>query len=80
MQEVEGVNHTKAKIKALEPKKFDEVRSATELKNFIWDIEQYFKAAKIPEAERVSMTTMFRQGMLMKEQREIFSTQHCVDG
>ncbi|KAI9178183.1 hypothetical protein LWI28_023646 [Acer negundo] len=42
-----------SKIKVLEPKHFQGSRNAKELKNLLWDIEQYFKAAKIPSKEQI---------------------------
>ena len=32
------------KVKVLEPKPFNGARSAKDLENFLWDMEQYFKA------------------------------------
>ena len=29
------------------------------MENFRWDIENYFKAAKVQDAEKVSVTTMY---------------------
>ena len=37
------------KVKVPEPKSFNGSRNAKELENFLWDVEQYFKAAKVPE-------------------------------
>ncbi|KAL5760398.1 hypothetical protein ACOSP7_018912 [Xanthoceras sorbifolium] len=39
-------------IKVPEPKHFKGSRNAKELENFLWDMEQYFWAAKIPEREQ----------------------------
>ncbi|KAL5825619.1 hypothetical protein ACOSQ3_021682 [Xanthoceras sorbifolium] len=39
-------------IKVPEPKHFNGSRNAEELENFLWDIEQYFRAAKIPERKQ----------------------------
>ena len=50
------------KVKIPEPKPFHGVRSAKDLENFIWDIETYFKAACIPEGEKVTMTSMYLAG------------------
>ncbi|KAL5865808.1 hypothetical protein ACOSQ3_003322 [Xanthoceras sorbifolium] len=41
-----------ALIKVPEPKHFNGNRNAKELENFLWDIEQYFRAARIPEREQ----------------------------
>ena len=38
-----------SKVKVPEPKSFNGSRNAKELENFLWDVEQYFKAAKVPE-------------------------------
>lgn len=40
-----------AKINVLEPKPFGAMHSAKELENFLWDVEQYFKAAQVPKEE-----------------------------
>src|SRR5262249_7140356 len=37
-------------------------RNAKELENFLWDMEQYFKAARVPETEKVTLTTMYLAG------------------
>ena len=34
-------------------------RNAKELENFLWDIEQFFKAAHVLETELVSITSMY---------------------
>ena len=47
------------KVKVLEPKHFNGARSAKDLENFVWDIEQYFKAAKVPDQEKVTITSMY---------------------
>ncbi|CAL9019770.1 unnamed protein product, partial [Prunus brigantina] len=36
------------------PKAYVDERSSKELENFLWDMKQYFKAAKIPDAEEGS--------------------------
>ena len=38
-----------SKVKIPEPKAFSGARSAKELENFIWDMEQYFTTAVVPE-------------------------------
>ena len=53
------VNEPRGKMKVPEPKAFDGTRSSKELENFIWDMENYFAAAKIPDAEKVMITTMY---------------------
>ncbi|TMX04596.1 hypothetical protein EJD97_006977 [Solanum chilense] len=47
------------RMMVLEPKSYNGVRSAKELENFLWDIENYFKAAKVQDAEKVSVATMY---------------------
>ncbi|KAJ4716602.1 hypothetical protein OWV82_011594 [Melia azedarach] len=51
-----------SKIKVSEPRYFEGARDAKELENFLWDMEQYFKAAKVPYNEQVSITTMYLRG------------------
>ena len=40
-----------SKIRVPDPKTFGGDRDAKELENFVWDMEQYFKASKIPTTE-----------------------------
>ncbi|VVA37693.1 Hypothetical predicted protein [Prunus dulcis] len=47
------------KIKVPEPKAYVGERSAKKLTNFVWDMEQYFKATKVSNAERVFITSMY---------------------
>ena len=47
------------KVKVLEPKSFNGARSAKDLENFLWDMEQYFKAARVPDQEMVTNTSMY---------------------
>ncbi|KAK4391961.1 hypothetical protein Sango_1973900 [Sesamum angolense] len=51
-----------SKVKVPDPKPFGGARSAKELENFMWDMETYFQAARIPEAEKVSITSMYLTG------------------
>ncbi|KAL0421145.1 UNVERIFIED_CONTAM: hypothetical protein Slati_3137400 [Sesamum latifolium] len=51
-----------SKVKVLDPKAFGGERSAKELENFLWDMETYFQAAKLPDAEKVSITSMYLTG------------------
>ncbi|WKA05087.1 hypothetical protein VitviT2T_023072 [Vitis vinifera] len=44
------------------PKGFNGNRNAKELENFLWDIEQFFKAAHVPDGEKVSITSMYLTG------------------
>ena len=50
------------KVRVPEPKGFDGARSAKELENFLWDMEQFFKAARVTDEEKVSITGMFLLG------------------
>ena len=34
-------------------------RNAKELENFLWDMEQFFKVAHVPDDEKVSITSMY---------------------
>ncbi|KAL0410510.1 UNVERIFIED_CONTAM: hypothetical protein Slati_3640700 [Sesamum latifolium] len=47
-----------SKVKVPDPKAFGGERSANELENFLWDMEIYFQAAKVPDAEKVSITSL----------------------
>ena len=47
------------KVKVPEPKSFGRARSAKELENFLWDMEQYFKVARIWNDEKVLITSMY---------------------
>ncbi|KAK3212306.1 hypothetical protein Dsin_017012 [Dipteronia sinensis] len=51
-----------SKIKVPEPKKFNGSRNVKELENFLLDMEQYFKAVKISEKEKVNITSMYLSG------------------
>ncbi|KAL0446348.1 UNVERIFIED_CONTAM: hypothetical protein Slati_1762700 [Sesamum latifolium] len=51
-----------SKVRVPDPKPFGCERSAKELKNFLWDMKAYFKAAKVPDAEKVSITSMYLTG------------------
>ena len=37
-------------------------RSAKELETFLWDMEQFFKAAQVADEEKVSITGMYLMG------------------
>lgn len=50
------------KLRVPEPKQFGGTRSAKELENFLWDMEQYFRAARVAETEQVTITSMFLIG------------------
>ncbi|KAG6479323.1 hypothetical protein ZIOFF_062786 [Zingiber officinale] len=49
-------------VRVPEPKSFGGMRSAKELENFLWDMEQYFVAAKVPETEKVTISSMYLIG------------------
>ena len=51
------VPHTKVKVS--KPKPFNGARNAKDLENFLWDMEQYFKAARVPSQEIVTITSMY---------------------
>lgn len=51
-----------SKEKVPEPKPFGGAQSAKKVENFIWDMEQYFRTAHIPEGEQVKFTSMYLAG------------------
>ena len=59
MRDLPREEEVATKVKVLEPKHFNGARSAKDLENFVWDIEQYFKAAKVPDQEKVTITSMY---------------------
>ena len=50
------------KVRVLEPKGFDGTRSAKELENFLWDMEQFLRAAQVADEEKVFITGMYLMG------------------
>ncbi|KAK9168819.1 hypothetical protein Syun_000959 [Stephania yunnanensis] len=52
----------KSRTKVPEPKKFSGKRSAKELENFIWDMEQYFATVGMEESQKVVLTSMYPEG------------------
>ncbi|KAL6312753.1 hypothetical protein AAG906_020640 [Vitis piasezkii] len=50
------------KVRVPKPKGFNGNRNAKELKNFLWDIEQFFKVAHVSDGEKVSITNMYLTG------------------
>lgn len=48
----ESRGHSVKKVKVYEHSPFVGVRSAKELENFLWDIEQYFTIARTLEGQR----------------------------
>ena len=53
-------NHSKFKVP--EPKSFGGSRNTKVLENFLWDMEQYFKASHISENEIVTINGMYLLG------------------
>ena len=47
------------KVKVPEPKPINGARSAKDLENFLWDMEQYFKVARVPDQEMITITSMY---------------------
>lgn len=52
----------RTRMKVPEPKSFGGARSAKELENFVWDVEEYFTAAQVADADRVSIAAMYLVG------------------
>ena len=50
------------KVRVLEPKGFKGARNGKELENFLWDMEQFFKAAHVLDDEKVFITSMYLFG------------------
>ena len=50
------------KVRVPKPKGFDGTRSAKDLENFLWDMEQFFKAANAADEEMVSINGMYLLG------------------
>ena len=50
------------KVKVLESKSFNGAMSTKDLENFLWDMEQYFKAVRVPNQEMVTNTSMYLSG------------------
>ncbi|KAG8371592.1 hypothetical protein BUALT_Bualt13G0104000 [Buddleja alternifolia] len=59
---VSGDGGPSSKLRVLDPKSFGGERSAKELENFLWDMETYFQVARVSDAEKVSMASMFLIG------------------
>ncbi|GAV73722.1 hypothetical protein CFOL_v3_17205, partial [Cephalotus follicularis] len=49
-------------FKVPEPEPFSGRRDAKELENFLWDMESYFQATRVPNEEKVSITSMYLSG------------------
>ena len=50
------------KVRVPELKGFDGAKSAKELENFLWDMEQFFKVTHFTDEEKVSITCMYLMG------------------
>ena len=50
------------KVKVPESKPFNGAKNAKDLENFLWDMEQYFRAARMPNQEMVTITSMYLSG------------------
>ena len=51
-----------SKVQVPKPKGFNGNRNVKELENFLWDMEPFFKAAHIPNDEKVSITSIYLTG------------------
>lgn len=51
-----------SKLKVPDPLHFNGTRCSKELENFLWDMEQYFHAARIKEVEKVTVAAMYLTG------------------
>ena len=49
-------------VRVPKPKGFIGNRNTKELENFLWDMEQFFRAAHIPNGKKVSITNMYLTG------------------
>ncbi|KAL3626938.1 hypothetical protein CASFOL_029249 [Castilleja foliolosa] len=50
------------RVRVPEPNAFGGARDAKELENFLWDMENYFQAAGVPDAEKVAIACMYLNG------------------
>lgn len=51
-----------SQLKVSDPLSFTGARYAKELENFLWDIEQFFRAARVPEEKKVTIAAMYLTG------------------
>ncbi|KAL0302208.1 UNVERIFIED_CONTAM: hypothetical protein Sangu_3114600 [Sesamum angustifolium] len=47
------------RVDGVQAEPFGGARSIKELENFLWDMETYFQAARIPEAEKISIASIY---------------------
>ena len=47
------------KVRVPEPKGSNGNRNVKEFENFLWDMEQFFRVAHVPDGEKVSITSMY---------------------
>ncbi|XP_070022398.1 uncharacterized protein [Nicotiana sylvestris] len=59
LQNVTPRSDERTKLRIPEPKAYGGARSAKELENFLWDMEQYFQAVRVPDDEKVTITPMY---------------------
>ncbi|XP_070010293.1 uncharacterized protein [Nicotiana sylvestris] len=52
----------RTKLRIPEPKAYGGARSSKELENFLWDMEQYFQAARVEDDDKVIITPMYLTG------------------
>ena len=50
------------KVQVLKPKGFNGNMNTKELENFLWDMEQFFRATHVLDDEKVSITNMYLTG------------------
>jgi len=62
MLDIPRAEEVATKVKVLEPNPFNGARSAKDLEIFVWDIEQYFKATRVLDQEKVTITRMYLSG------------------
>lgn len=51
-----------SRLKVPDPLPFTGVRCVKELENFLWDMEQFFRAALVPEEENVIVVAIYLMG------------------
>ena len=66
------------RIKVLEPKRYEGTRDAKELENFLFDMEQYFRAVRTDsEEDKVAMAAMYLAGDAKLWWRSKFVNDEC---